>query len=164
MTGKTTILNKNNLIERFLSINKLTSKLTLNTEIIKDFGLKKSTNTQLCSMAVMSGINENNEMKKDRLKVAIASIWLDEEKDVIPVLQRPLYKLSPKSKKDLYRLLNEAKRNHTDMIVFPEYYLPVQWLPEILNFSRLNSIAIISGFLSYTYHVSGQKFCLYIAS
>ena len=145
MTGKTTILNKNNLIERFLSINKLTSKLTLNTEIIKDFGLKKSTNTQLCSMAVMSGINENNEMKKDRLKVAIASIWLDEEKDVIPVLQRPLYKLSPKSKKDLYRLLNEAKRNHTDMIVFPEYYLPVQWLPEILHFSRLNSIAIISG-------------------
>lgn len=145
MTGETSILNKDNLIDRFLNINKLTSKLTLNAKIITDFEFKKTKNTQLCSMAVMSEINEYNKMKKDRLKVAIASIWLDEENDVTPVLKHPLYKLTPKSKKDLYRLLNEAKRNHTDMIVFPEYYLPVQWLPEILNFSRLNSIAIISG-------------------
>lgn len=79
------------------------------------------------------------------IKIALASVWLDEEKDIEPVLKDPLHDLSPAKKRELYKLLNEARKNHADMIVFPEYYLPIHWIEELFAFSRKNSIAIVCG-------------------
>jgi Reverse transcriptase (RNA-dependent DNA polymerase). len=79
------------------------------------------------------------------LKIALASINLDEGKDIEPVIDDSSYDLSPVKKRNLYKLLNRALESHANMIVFPEYYLPIDWLEEVYTFSRKNSITIVSG-------------------
>ena len=87
----------------------------------------------------------NNKSILDSIKIAIASVRLDEEKDVACALENPNSKLTQGEKQRLYHLLNEAKKCNANMVVFPEYYLPIQWLEEVFTFARKNSIAIVSG-------------------
>lgn len=89
-----------------------------------------------------------------RFKIALASIYIDEEKDVVPVLKNPHHNLTPSRKAELYTMLNEAKTKGAQFIVFPEFFMPLQWLNEILTFSRKNQIAIIGGL---RYLVSGNR-------
>lgn len=51
----------------------------------------------------------------------------------------------------MYALLNEAVQSGAEMIVFPEFFLPIDWLEEIFAFSRKNSVAVISG-IRYIIH------------
>ena len=88
------------------------------------------------------------------IKVALASIWLDEEHDIEPVLTNPVHDLLPSKKREFYKLLNDAQSNHANMIVFPEYYLPIHWIEELFAFSRRNSIAIVCGL---RYITNGQR-------
>ena len=99
---------------------------------------------------------------KQDMKVAIASICL-EEADVAKVLQQPMHGLSPTFKRKIYCLLNEAKKNHAHMVVFPEYFLPVQWLEEIYRFARINSIAIVGG-LRYITNQTTRRAYNYVAT
>ncbi|MBR6429103.1 MAG: hypothetical protein IKS43_05560 [Clostridia bacterium] len=87
----------------------------------------------------------NNELFSDSIKIAIASIQLDEKNDVACALDNPNSKLTQGEKQRLYHLLNEAKKWNANMVVFPEYYLPIQWFEEVFTFARKNSIAIVSG-------------------
>lgn len=89
--------------------------------------------------------NNNHKPLSKEFKIALASVLLDEEKDILPVLKNPIHDLSPGKKRDLYRLLNEAKNSNAQMVVFPEYYLPIHWIEELYTFSRKNSIAIVCG-------------------
>ncbi len=89
-------------------------------------------------------INDVNGKRK-AFKAALASIFIDEASDVTPVLENPNYNLSPQKKCELYRMLNDAKSKNADIIVFPEFFMPIQWLQEILIFARKNHIAILSG-------------------
>ena len=61
------------------------------------------------------------------------------------MLKNPVHDLSPRKKQNLYKLLNEARKSNANMIVFPEYYLPIYWIEELYTFSRTNSIAIVCG-------------------
>ena len=93
-------------------------------------------------------INANSKSRNfenEIIKIALASILIDEKTDISPVLENPFHNLSPKRKQELYSILNEAVRNNANMVVFPEFFLPIQWLEEVYTFSRQNSIAIISG-------------------
>lgn len=106
------------------------------------------TNLEVCNninLHQLSAPNNTRTPLPEKLKIALASVWLDEEKDIMPVLSNPFYNLSPSKKQDLYKLLNEARKYHANMIVFPELYLPIHWVEELHNFSRTNSIAIICG-------------------
>lgn len=102
-------------------------------------------------------INDSNDIKK--LKTALASIYIDEQENVIPVLENSAFDLSPKKKGELYRMLNEAKEKDAKLIVFPEFFLPIQWLQEILIFARKNKIAVLSGL---RYLVNGNQAYNYI--
>ena len=42
-------------------------------------------------------------------------------------------------------MLNESAEKKSRIIVFPEFFLPIQWLQEVLTFSRKNGIVVISG-------------------
>lgn len=87
----------------------------------------------------------NDGEKNDTIKAALASIYIDEEKDVIPVLDNANHNLTTDRKSRLYKLLNDAKNKRARIIVFPEFFMPIQWIQEILIFSRKNHIAILSG-------------------
>lgn len=114
-------------------------------------------NKEVCDFINLHQISVPNSLKKtsiEAFKIALASIWLDEEKDIKPVLTNPVHDLSPSKKIELYDLLNEAKKRHANMIVFPEYYLPIHWIEELYAFSRTNSISIVCGI---RYITNGQQ-------
>lgn len=125
------------LTRTFSEINNLDGTLPLlesNIDVCNDINLHQLSAPN-CSQKLSPGV----------LKIALASICMDEEKDIEPVLMNPVHDLSPSKKRELYKLLNEAKKNHADMIVFPEYYLPIHWIEELYAFSRTNSISIVCG-------------------
>lgn len=125
------------LTEIFAKINNLKNTLPAletNLEVRNNINLHQ-----------LSAPNNTRRPLPKTLKIALASVWLDEEKDIQPVLTHPYHDLSPNKKRDLYKLLNEARKNRANMIVFPEYYLPIHWIEELYTFSRTNSIAIICG-------------------
>lgn len=125
------------LTRTFAEINNLTNTLPT-----------METNLEVCGNINLHQISAPYPSQKPpdgTLKIALASIWLDEEKDIEPVLTKPIHDLSPSKKRELYKLLNEARKSHANMIVFPEYYLPIHWIEELFTFSRTNSIAIVCG-------------------
>lgn len=134
------------LTRTFSEINNLGNALPLlesNIDVCDDINLHQ-----------LSAPNRSQKLSTGVLKIALASICLDEEKDIEPVLTNPVHDLSPSKKRELYKLLNEAKKNHADMIVFPEYYLPIHWIEELYAFSRTNSISIVCGM---RYITNGQQ-------
>lgn len=134
------------LTRTFVEINNLNNALPLlesNFDVCDDINLHQ-----------LSAPNSSQKLSTGVLKIALASILLDEEKDIEPVLTKPVHDLSPIKKRELYKLLNEARKSHADMIVFPEYYLPIQWIEELYAFSRANSISIVCGM---RYITNGQQ-------
>lgn len=106
------------------------------------------TNAEVCdgiNLHQLSAPINTHKPLSGSLKIALASVWLDEMKDIQPVLKNPIHDLSPRKKQNLYKLLNEARKSNANMIVFPEYYLPIYWIEELYTFSRTNSIAIVCG-------------------
>lgn len=132
------------LIVEFININNLQPTIS-GIESPFNSTVKKQFNLHRISVPSSRIHVRKNSNTFDTLKIALASINIDEATDVEPVLESPKHGLTPQKKHDLYKLLNEALENGANMIVFPEYFLPLEWLEELHAFSRKNSISIISG-------------------
>lgn len=80
---------------------------------------------------------------KKKLRVAIANTKIYEKyfEDVL----KDVYDRSLARYEKLEEILKMAVKEKVDMIVFPECYLPYEWLPRLYRFSATNKIAIISG-------------------
>lgn len=136
------------LIKQFYEINQIHSKA-------EEFVVEKCDELQKNELNLQQiEIISTKKKAFDKLRIAIASICLDEQKDVIPTIDTPNHNLSPSKKAELYALLNEAANNGANMIVFPEFFLPIEWLEEVYTFSRKNSISVISGlrYIIYNKH------------
>ena len=82
------------------------------------------TNLDVCDNINLHQLSAPNNARKPLsgiIKIALASILLDEEKDIEPVLTNPIHDLSPSKKQELYKLLNDARKSHANMIVFLGY-------------------------------------------
>jgi len=121
--------------KRFTDINRISYEIENVSE----------SKTSINAQAHFQNICITDDVKRKIIKTAIASIYMDEKDDVIPVLENQDFNLCPERKSEIYRMLNEAKRKGAQIIVFPEFFMPIQWLEEILFFSRKNRIAIVSG-------------------
>ena len=88
------------------------------------------------------------------VKIALANIAIDEERDIIPSIKKPLHGLTSKRKYELHKLLKEASDKGANIVVFPEYFLPIHWLEEVCTFARKNSVAVICGL---RYLVKGKR-------
>jgi len=53
--------------------------------------------------------------------------------------------LSNKRQCSLNSMLNSAVRDDVDVLVFPEVSIPVEWLPNMVHFARINRIGLIFG-------------------
>ena len=80
---------------------------------------------------------------KKMLRVAIANTKIDGR--CFENVLKGLYNRSLDRYEKLEEILRLAVKERVDMIVFPECYLPYEWLPRIYRFSATNKIAIISG-------------------
>lgn len=138
--------NINDLVQRFYEINQIVNV----GEMIAAENNEPPEEQHLNLQSVTIGATRKNDDFTE-LKIAIASINLDEKRDIIPTINNPRHQLTPHKKRELYALLNEAVQSGAEMIVFPEFFLPIDWLEEVYTFSRKNSVAIISG-IRYIIH------------
>ena len=80
---------------------------------------------------------------KKKLRVAIANTKVDGR--YFENVLKAVYNRSLDGYEKLEEILWLAVKEKVDMIVFPECYLPYEWLPRLNRFSATNKIAVISG-------------------
>ena len=98
--------------------------------------------------------NNNNNIKHYDLKfqnfsktnprIAVVNTKIS-EKDSINTLICPNIRLTIDNKLKIFNAINIAKQEDVDFLVFPEFYLPIQWLYDISKFALQNGISIITG-------------------
>ena len=80
---------------------------------------------------------------KPKIKIALANVKLNES-DFINVLTS-VPSRSYKRYKNLAAVVREAISNKANILVLPEAYLPIEWLPILMNISAKTQMAIITG-------------------
>lgn len=88
-------------------------------------------------------------------KVALVNTNISVD-DALNTIVDPKKCLTLKAKVRLFKILNIAKEENVDILVFPEYYFPLPWLLDISMFALKNQITIITGLQYIT--VSGQAY------
>jgi hypothetical protein len=107
-----------NVIENGNQIVEIDSKKIIETNNYEGYGIR-----------IENKINFTSE----KMKIALANVKV-KEKDFIDVLTNV-----PRRNYERYKILaavvKEAIKNKADMLVFPESYLPIEWLPILMNIS-----------------------------
>lgn len=88
-------------------------------------------------------IKFDTKVEKSKFKIGIAS-FIVKEKDLLDNLDGN-QNLTLDKKKRLIKILNEAKENNTDILIFSETSIPIQWLKFMSKFSRENQMIITGG-------------------
>lgn len=102
-------------------------------------------NDRLVNGYLLQSITLGKEVKINgdkKIKFAIANINLD-TKICTAKIDRPNNIFINKS--DFYGILKNAYDSKVDFLIFPEFYLPVEWLKELLTFARKTKITIVTG-------------------
>lgn len=87
--------------------------------------------------------------KKANFNIAIANIEL-KASDFISVLEGAPNRTYSRYKK-LSCVFNEALRENADMLIFPESYLPIDWLPIVARTCAKNQLALVTGIEHFIY-------------
>lgn len=146
LDGKISAREKIEAIEQFFykvnSINKSTVK-PLSIEI---------NNEKILDKYIVQKIRLGKEaIPKSKIRIAIANIKLDTkmccyglENKVMPTLKKRDFNLFLKTAYD-------DGKNRADFLLFPEFYLPVEWIAEVMSFVRKTGITVITGLHYMTY-------------
>lgn len=86
----------------------------------------------------------SKDLCTNELKIGIGNVKIDLKNCFNSVLT-PLYGMTIELKSTFRRIIADAYLNRVNIIVFPELFLPVYWLNELLDFARKSQIAIITG-------------------
>lgn len=80
----------------------------------------------------------------DDLKIGIGNVRIDLE-NCFKNVQTPSCGMTIELKSTFRKIIADAYLNNVNIIVFPELFLPVYWLSELLDFARKSQIAIVTG-------------------
>lgn len=83
-------------------------------------------------------------------KIALVNTKI-KESDAMSTLNDPTILLTIENKIRLFKILNTAKEENVDIIVFPEFYFPTAWLLDISLFAVKNRISIVTGLQYLTF-------------
>ena len=89
--------------------------------------------------------SEEINSHKTELKIGLANIQLSEESIEGSYKNFEKQDLSLKRLMELDSLLNQAKAEKCDFLIFPELSIPYQWLPYMVRYSRRHQIGLIFG-------------------
>lgn len=151
------INNVSNYVTKSDNINYVRKNNILNTHF-KYFDLNDYLFLQ--KERVINYLEYGNTQKKDKLKVGIVNMKIYDEDLVKSFKKRP--NIGSKRLENISKMLNIAKKNGADIIVFPEVSIPVEWLGVVSDFSRRNDILIICGLEHVIY--DNKLCCNYIAT
>lgn len=82
------------------------------------------------------------ESKTKNLKVSIANIELNIDRCCFGL---PYSKFPTLNRKEFIELLRKSYEEKANFLLLPEFYLPIQWISDVLTFVRKTGITVISG-------------------
>ena len=89
-------------------------------------------------------VNDTPLMKQnDKIKVAIANTYIPSSDAVNAIDDIP--NRSYARYRAFVKTVNEAIHTHSDMLIFPECYLPYEWLPILSRTCTKNHMAVVTG-------------------
>jgi hypothetical protein len=85
----------------------------------------------------------NNRKNIDKPKIAFANTIVDGKNVISSLRGKP--NLSPDRYKKLATILNRAREEDADIILFPEFFIPINQLSILVRFARKNQSLIVTG-------------------
>ena len=82
--------------------------------------------------------------KNSGTRIGLVNANID-EKEVIDILLHPNRGMTVEKKQNLYKVLNAAKEEGVNYIIFPEFYMPALWLNDVGKFIKQYGITVITG-------------------
>ena len=83
---------------------------------------------------------------KEKIKIAIANIKLDTKRCCLGLECGDNVEIDRLSLIDFMdRAYANGKKEKVDFLVFPEFYMPLQWISDVLSFVRKSGITVVSG-------------------
>lgn len=126
-------------------INKGTAshlKISIKNEIHKQYILQRIELGDKCAV-------------KEKIKIAIANIKLDTKRCCMGLECGEDVEIDRLSLIDFMdRAYANGKKDKVDFLVFPEFYMPLQWISDVLAFVRKSGITVVSGL---QYMTSGHQ-------
>lgn len=126
--------------ELYINLN----SLSLEETSITDFFPAKKLDSNKEEYFRVRSENEINSLKK---KVGIANIRLNEKDAYNAISGSPNLHYDRQS--ELNKVLNLAKKESVDLMLFPETLVPLEWLEHIAKFSKKHDMGIITGLEHY---------------
>ena len=128
----------NDIINFFYAANSINSAYTKRVNIdIRDEQAINGYVTQFVNLGERIELNKNR-----RIKIAIVNARLDIETCAKRVDNTEEIGCS---KREFYSILQKAQDCEAEFLLFPEFYLPIEWLNELLAFARKTKITVITG-------------------
>ena len=139
------LCNKNHLsIDPNVIFNKFVKHNNLGTYLENPFGFYKSSNEQNKAHMAANYFLNITDYAGINPKVALVNTKIQEE-DVLSTLDDPKSLLTTEYKIKLFKILNIAKEEKVNVLVFPEFYLPIALIIYIGIFALKNKISILTG-------------------
>ena len=127
--------------------------------------LKKDDNTQnklnlkheLSLKLYLNKINSSMDNNKSNFTIAIGNTLLKDTDFISTLRKNPIR--TYERYKNVVKLINEAIKEKSDILILPESYLPLEWLPIVARTCAKNQLAIITGIehIIYNNHVFNNK-------
>lgn len=114
--------------------NKIVAKVD-SIKIDKEWEKRESPKVQI--VEIKSG------EKLQKVKIGLAIIDFSEENMIDNLKDKQ--NLSYDREQKINKILNRAREENVDFLIFPEITIPFSWLKKIIQFSRKNNIAVIIG-------------------
>lgn len=134
--GYDRILKKQN--ELYVELNYRVGEYDIDDTVsIKRFQSKKQ-DEQLPLFEIQVG-----NTKKNKLKIAIANTKLSHDNFSLLIKGKP--NRSYQRYCDLSFIVNQAIKEHVDMLVMPESYIPFEWLSVLARTCAKNNLAVVTG-------------------
>lgn len=110
---------------------------------ISDFNVV--TTSEINDKVTTQKIVIGKRQKRKELKLGLAN-FIVSDSDIASALRTDMpTNLSNERQSALNSMLNSAVRERAEVLVFPEVSIPVEWLPNLILFSRINKIGLIFG-------------------
>lgn len=88
-------------------------------------------------------VTQNNRKDKGKIRIAVANVRMDEG-DIKDILLSKKRNISSRCA-EINRIVKEAIRYKSDILIFPESYIPVSYLPKLEKKARNSNMTIIGG-------------------
>lgn len=133
------IINKDNdkIFERYLRMNGLNESIP--NPIINE-EQKKYDEYNI----IKKDVSLIEYYKNGATRIGLVNANID-EKEVIDLLLHPNKGMTVEKKQNLYKVLNAAKEEGVNYIIFPEFYMPALWLNDVGKFIKQYGITVITG-------------------